>query len=52
MAIHPGSLVAICEYGSGQGDVRKIDAVTEAEAACSRNGAKSPSRVVAVVDLP
>ncbi len=48
----PGSLVAICDYEDGQGDVVFIDAESEAEDACSGDGLISPSRVVAVVQLP
>ncbi len=48
----PGSPVAICEYEEGQGDVVFIDAEAEAEGACSGDGLISPSRVVAVVQLP
>jgi hypothetical protein len=43
---------AICEYGNGEGDVVLLDAGANAENKCSGGGAKSPSRVFDVVELP
>ncbi len=51
--VAPGSLVAVCDYEDGQGDVVIIGAESEVvEDACSRHGLISPSRVVTVVELP
>jgi hypothetical protein len=52
MSLAPGSLVAICEYDLGTGDVVLIEDADEAEAACSADGLISPSQVVSVVMLP
>jgi hypothetical protein len=47
-----GSLVAICEYGGGSGDVVPIDAEADAETSCSDGGAITPSRVVTIIRIP
>jgi hypothetical protein len=46
------ALVAICEYGDGEGDVVFIENRREAETTCSGDGLITPSRVVAVIRLP
>jgi hypothetical protein len=48
----PGDLVAVCDYSDRTGDIVLIDAIREAEDACSADGQISPSRVVAVGRLP
>jgi hypothetical protein len=48
----PGSLVAVCDYSDGTGDVVIIEREADAEAECSGDGLISPSRVVTVVQLP
>jgi hypothetical protein len=47
-----GSLVAVCDYLDGTGDVVLLDDEDEAESACSFDGLILPSRVVTVVELP
>ncbi len=51
-AVASGSLVAICNYTDGSGDVVLLDSAEEAEAQCSGDGAISGSRVVRVIELP
>jgi hypothetical protein len=48
----PGSLVAVCEYGDATGDIVLLERREDAEAECSADGLISPSRVVAVLQLP
>ncbi len=48
----PGSLVAVCDYEDGTGDVLLIHDPDEAEDACSAGGLRSPSYVLAVVEIP
>jgi hypothetical protein len=48
----PGSVVAICEYGAGEGDVVTVDENETAEAACSSNGLIVPSAVHTTVKIP
>jgi hypothetical protein len=50
--VFAGSLVAVCEYGNGTGDVVLIEKRREAKATCSGDGAIAPSRVVTVIRLP
>ena len=50
--VFAGSLVAVCEYADGTGDVVLVDSEDEAEARCSGEGLISPSRAVTVVQLP
>lgn len=47
-----GTTLAICEYGSGQGDVVIVEEGDTAEAACSADGLISPSEVFATVEVP
>jgi hypothetical protein len=53
-AMSPGTLLAVCNYGNGTGDVVVIDSGKEADAdaKCSGDGLISPSQVVRVVRLP
>jgi hypothetical protein len=51
-SVFPGSTVAVCEYADGQGDVVPVDRGESAEDKCSVDGAISPSRVVAVIEVP
>lgn len=48
----PGSLVAICDYQDGTGDVVVVDTSAEAESECSDGGLIAGSRVIRVVQLP
>ena len=48
----PGSLVAICEYGEGLGEIVLIDSEGEAEEECSAGGLIAPSEVFDVVEVP
>jgi hypothetical protein len=48
----PGELIVICEYNAGTGDIALIDSESQAADECSGGGLISPSRVVAVVQLP
>ena len=48
----PGSLVAICEYEDGLGDIVLIDSEDDADDECSAGGLISPSAVFGVVDIP
>jgi hypothetical protein len=52
METAPGSTVAVCDHGDGQGDIVIIDTRAEAEAACSGDGTITPSRVVRIVQVP
>lgn len=52
MDMAPGSLVAICDYSDGTGDIVLIEDEAEAEGTCSADGMISPSRVVTVLRLP
>jgi hypothetical protein len=47
----PGSLIAICDYRDGTGDIVLLDSAAEAEDECSGGGLISPSEVVAVIQL-
>jgi hypothetical protein len=53
-AMDPGTVLAVCAYGNGTGDVVVIDSGMEADAAamCSGDGLISPSKVVRTVRLP
>jgi hypothetical protein len=48
----PGTLLAVCAYGDGTGDVVRIEKEGDAEAQCSGDGLIAPSKVVRVVRLP
>jgi hypothetical protein len=47
-----GSLVAVCDYSDGTGDVVRLEKKRQAASKCSGGGLISPSRVVTVVRLP
>ena len=51
-ATAPGSLIAICDYRDGTGDIVLIEDASDAESECSADGSISPSRVVGVAQLP
>ena len=48
----PGSLVAICEYGGGEGDIVLLETRGDAEGMCSGDGLTTPSRVFDTIQLP
>lgn len=48
----PGSLVVICEYADGEGEIMPLERESDAEAWCSADGAASSGRVVDVLQLP
>ena len=54
LAMHqaPGSLVAICDYGDGQGEIMPLERESDAEAWCSGDAPTSLGRVVDVMRLP
>ena len=52
MDIFPGTLIAICEYPDGEGDVVTVDASETPEAACSGGGLITPSAVHGTLTIP
>ncbi|CAN5658017.1 hypothetical protein BH23CHL8_BH23CHL8_24130 [soil metagenome] len=52
MGLWQQELVAICEYGDGQGDVVLLERRGDAEDTCSGEGLITPSRAAMVVRLP
>lgn len=50
--VSSGDLIAVCDYGNGQGDIVRLDKKSDAEAMCSADGAISPSKVLRVVQVP
>jgi hypothetical protein len=48
----PGSLVAICDYADGQGEILPLERESDAEAGCIGGGASPSGRVVDVIRLP
>jgi hypothetical protein len=52
MDAFPGTLVAICEYPSGEGDVVTVDDGETPEVACSGGGLISPSSVHGTLKIP
>jgi hypothetical protein len=48
----PGSLIAICEYADGEGEIVPLETASDAEAWCSGDGETFSGRVVNVVQLP
>lgn len=48
----PGSLVAICEYADGQGEIVQLERESDAEASCSGGDAGISGRVVDVIRVP
>ena len=50
--VSSGDLIAVCDYGNGQGDIVRLDKKSDAEAMCSADGTISPSKVLRVVQVP
>lgn len=48
----PGSLVAICEYADGEGEIMPLERESDAEGWCSGDGEAFSGRVVDVIRLP
>ena len=50
--VSSGDLIAVCDYGNGQGDIVRLDKKSDAEAMCSADGTITPSKVLRVVQVP